>query len=566
MAQLAKALAQAAIGRWMPLTSCTWLCIIGAWCSCGKLPLGIVCMRCNTNHTKHFWAQWPGCSEFGRTFDSGPSAGSENHSTSAGRCCELCATGVGMRSSEWQLADTGTSAHVGKTGVHLLRLSHLVCPGPSQLARAGALTVKKKKSAAGPAARAIARACVDGVSWLTGSNLLIFPKCLYTNPSEILNKFFCRLGHLGVLVGRKTDKASDKRACDLAYAFYMELRTMDAEEEAESQGFLKRLARLHETGHQNELDTVLEEFGIQAPIPISFIDVAGLGYRHPVLKPRDVLETMSKSNKLVDCFLHGHDEEDYLDFWGKFRAFEPDHQVFSTHSANLARCVPYNIHLDEGTGPKKKALLVLQMHAVIGLGSKRADGLNFLGSTFKTRLLYSTMPAKTHSKQKNEILESLLDCWARDLETLFTEGVEYTKPDGTTSRIYGVCLACKGDWPALKLAGNLTRHFGRLQMKESAKAAGICHLCMAGVAGIPWHEHGPNAKWLLDKKDSPLPWKCKAPPPLLLLYKNPSFPQSFFKIDIFHTLHKGCFADLAASATVSCPIHIPTTFLLYELL
>ena len=325
---------------------------------------------------------------------------------------------------------------------------------------------------------------------------------------------------------------------------------MGKKDDAPSSRLLRKLSQLHTTGHENRLESVLEEFGLQAPIPVSYIQVEGLQSSHPVLKPKDVLETMAACNKL-DCFLHGHSPKDFSNFWERFRALEPENLVFIQHAGQLEKVIPYMIHLDEGTGQKKKPILILQFHAILGLGSRRASDLNFIGSTFKTRLLYTTMPASTYGKKakKQKIIATLFEAWTRDLMTLFTDGFDYETADGKASKLFAACVGCKGDWPALNLAGNLERHIGRVEKADAGKPCpGICHLCRAGMPKYPWHEFGPQAKWNLDRAEVPAPWKPRNTPPLLTLCLNPCSPESFFKIDCFHTLHKGCFADLAASA------------------
>ena len=97
---------------------------------------------------------------------------------------------------------------------------------------------------------------------------------------------------------------------------------MGKKDDAPSSRLLRKLSQLHTTGHENRLESVLEEFGLQAPIPVSYIQVEGLQSSHPVLKPKDVLETMAACNKL-DCFLHGHSPKDFSNFWERFRALEP---------------------------------------------------------------------------------------------------------------------------------------------------------------------------------------------------------------------------------------------------
>ncbi|CAE7904262.1 unnamed protein product, partial [Symbiodinium necroappetens] len=108
----------------------------------------------------------------------------------------------------------------------------------------------------------------------------------------------------------------------------------------------------------------------------------------------------------------------------------------------------------------------------------------------------------------------------------------------------------KGDWPALTKLGNLRRHHLRVTWTSDA-GAGICHYCKAGMPGnADWHNLSFRNMAAM-RIDAPAPW---SPPPALIRYVPHSMSQApyFFRIDLFHLMHKGVLADVAANAIVSC--------------
>ena len=148
-------------------------------------------------------------------------------------------------------------------------------------------------------------------------------------------------------------EATDKHVCDLANGFYEELCKLHVEKNVESAVFLQKLSRLHCTGHQNRVENIYEEYGLQAPIPVTDIKLAGRSQPQQVLRVQDILQTLSDHGKM-DAFLHGHRGPDFHAFWMHFEQLEPAHRVYSVHRSELRRCVPYMLHSDEGTGMKKK--------------------------------------------------------------------------------------------------------------------------------------------------------------------------------------------------------------------
>ena len=90
-------------------------------------------------------------------------------------------------------------------------------------------------------------------------------------------------------------------------------------------------------------------------------------------------------------------------------------------------------------------------------------------------------------------------------------------------------------------------------MRDSPSPAnfpGTCHLCQAGRRGLPWHPTDPDSEWLNDPNaERDPPWS--RPSPLLRIPSDVG--ARFFLTDVFHTLPKGIFGELAASALAPCP-------------
>ncbi|CAE7252654.1 unnamed protein product [Symbiodinium sp. CCMP2456] len=206
------------------------------------------------------------------------------------------------------------------------------------------------------------------------------------------------------------------------------------------------------------------------------------------------------------------------------------------------------LHLDEGTSLKKKGIMVLSVQPVCGRGSRKSSsastGINFTGSTYCTRFLYSVLLARTYARKK-KILYDLLEHWKEDLNDCYQNGIEIDGVPGL-SKVWPVVINCKGDWPALTKAGRLTRHHLR-DAPVSDSPPGICHLCRAGQKNFPWNEFGSKARWL--HADNPLPWTVASP--LAQLPQDRGNIAGFYCIDLFHAAHKGVFGDYAASAMVT---------------
>ena len=321
----------------------------------------------------------------------------------------------------------------------------------------------------------------------------------------------------------------------MASAFHQELQ--DAGAQISSSDFISKAARLADTGHSNRLPTLLEQHGLQARVKTSYVEI-NLKKKHPVLRVQDLLQALSTEDKIDKIFLQGHSLQDYATFWSR--------SVYKVHSTRLSQCVPVYLHCDEGTGPKKRGLLVLQFQPVLGAGSRRGNDINFSGSTYTNRMLYSVLKTTLYAKKK-DILYNLLRHWSDDWTQAFTDGIPL-RHNNSRVLLYPIVLGLKGDWAGLVKMGRLTRHFGR-DAPLSSNPCGVCHLCKAGKLGYPWHKNDVNAAWLLDPSpNAEVPWTT--PSPLMSIPSEGS--GRFYLVDIFHTLHKGVYGDFAASAIESC--------------
>ena len=321
--------------------------------------------------------------------------------------------------------------------------------------------------------------------------------------------------------------------------------------------FLRMASRLSETGHECRLSENFEPYQLTADISLTHVDV-GLKSLHPVLGLTNTIQCLDRRNKLDEWFFMGNGPSQYQSFWETWRLQKPRHPVYEVHQDRLDRCIPICIHADEGTSQKKRGMMVLQTQVLLGKGTRKRKstalipGLNFKGKSLCTRLVYSVMMAHCYSgkkcKTKNYPLLKLVEHLSLELRQLFDNGVVVTF-GGLSQKIWLVPIAFKGDWPALVKIGQLNRHHLR-DTTATEFGHGICHLCQGGREGHKWNDVSLGNMTRM-RMDMPQPWQCE--PALIrnLPMGDASYKPMFFKVDIFHTCHKGVMADAAANAIVS---------------
>ncbi|CAJ1393805.1 unnamed protein product [Effrenium voratum] len=302
------------------------------------------------------------------------------------------------------------------------------------------------------------------------------------------------------------------------------------------------MSRLHHTGHEARLFSAFDNAGLVAQVPTVFVDCGPDANAHPVLPLRGFLKCLEASNKLNLVLTAS--PATYAEFWDKYRPHRPKHPCFTLRTdQELAACVPILLHADEGQTLKKKQLMILQFQPLFGAGSSRASGLNYTGSSLTSRFLYSVMAARVYSKSKSETLLNLTEHFANELASLCADGIVLG------GRCYWLIpIGMKGDWPALCKLGQLTRHFLRNKSGEG-KMVGICHMCKAGQRDQAWHITDEQHMDTLHQ-DAGVPWTTPSPF-TRIIPQDPDKKPEFYRVDLFHTLHKGVFGDVAANAVVN---------------
>lgn len=192
-------------------------------------------------------------------------------------------------------------------------------------------------------------------------------------------------------------------------------------------------------------------------------------------------------------------------FWETYRVAHSDHFVFSQHPGNLKACVPYYLHLDEGTGLRKSAVLVFNFQAAFGQetaanfeklfgeGTGRSDRdvkeymvdaqtHNQRGSSFLSRFLFTVIPKKWYTKKFDFVYDRILAQLADEAARLACEGIRGMFP---------ICLGLKGDAPALAKAAHYNRSFMSLALFSASLLNYI-------YTKVPFRGCHPESK--------PIPW------------------------------------------------------------
>ena len=191
--------------------------------------------------------------------------------------------------------------------------------------------------------------------------------------------------------------------------------------------------------------------------------------------------------------------------------------------------------------------MILETQPILGWGSRRAEDINMLGVSTTTRFLYSVLSGKVYAGKKKDHapLHKLINSFAEHIGNCFSEAIAVKGI--WTKKLFLVCLGCKGGLQAFIKIGKLQRHF--LRDTPSGVGKGICHLCLAGTQGHSWHFTGFKAMQNM-KVNLPDPWDSE-PSLISKIPQSPTHKPEFFRLDIFHTLLKGVFADMAANAIVA---------------
>ena len=145
--------------------------------------------------------------------------------------------------------------------------------------------------------------------------------------------------------------------------------------------------------------------GFALRVPVSYIkvlapDAAGT-VKHPILRIEDMAKEIFRSYE--DKLFAGRSVESakglFLRFWRTFRQVQPESKVFQIHSQDeLQFCIPCKLHIDEGTGVRKSAVLRARgdpsSHLVLLVGTDI-----FFGLLWVTKLTGSTIRVGNGAKK-----------------------------------------------------------------------------------------------------------------------------------------------------------------------
>ena len=332
---------------------------------------------------------------------------------------------------------------------------------------------------------------------------------------------------------------------------------------------LREFANIPEKDAETAAHQIFRKAGLASPLDVSCHDLGAEGMESwPVLKfsswLRYLIDTKRAPSQLCGVKTMQEMHQRLLLFWERFEALYPEHEVFvraRSNAIDLSHSIPVWSHTDEGRSQKKWALLVISVHGALGRGTsqfleevskdpalRHHMGLNFVGPSWGTQFLFTTMMRTLHQKHP-EALAQLYQVFARDMSECALQGV--TGKDGC--HLYAVQLGTKGDLPALVKAGNLIRSFSRVPKASSSRALcnGICHWCDAGLEGdnpVPFEDLSARPGWA-ETCWRTTPW-LERPPMLegqLLHAGKESF---FYRLDIWHNFHCGLARIWLASSFV----------------
>ena len=355
-------------------------------------------------------------------------------------------------------------------------------------------------------------------------------------------------------------KVSQEVATSLVAAFAKEVRAAfgkDAVSKLESGRLFEKIANAHETGHASACRDLLRSSALSASMPLTTKKLCG-DLDHKVISPVDYVRELAANSKLENLTGGAPLKSTLRAFWERFQYLRPDHPAMA-HGVEACACsVPILLFGDEGRALKKQAAMVLGWEPMLGFGcmthctddpeSHHGHKLNFDGSTYKTRMLYTIMHKKAYGSKKsgNKYLMSLVDCWASDHAEAVQGVVVQHGPEQVRIRL--IPLGLKADWPALVKLGQIRRSF---YADAAPHGKGICHLCMANTVACPDYS-GNGWKETMHSDAFRAPWDAA---PVLVSKLCPGLDlwhqAAFYRLDLFHICHKGVMAELAGSGLAS---------------
>ncbi len=333
-----------------------------------------------------------------------------------------------------------------------------------------------------------------------------------------------------------------------------------------SKAGLKRIGNAAPKNAERDLHRLFRKQGFCLPIKPTVLEVTGQKVDYITVKTWTSFLIQNYPQFLVGGFQRNDPSFSLLlkTFWKNYQSNFPDHAVFELHESQgrLGQCIPYQLHLDEGVGLRKSAVLVIAMqtmfgretseyfakshshatsHSQVDLEKRMTEATyhNAQGTTFFTRFLITALAKKQYTKKNSHVYWKVLDVLAEEIKQLMEEGVSVC---GKT--YFPICLGVKGDQPALIKSGAFKRSFMNL-----GKGKGSCWECLAGLTDFPFEDCSDNAAWISTIGLSP-PWLVGAESPLLKIPCREEVPHALWKRDPFHAFKQTLGGHFGASTLV----------------
>ncbi|CAE7797904.1 unnamed protein product [Symbiodinium necroappetens] len=245
---------------------------------------------------------------------------------------------------------------------------------------------------------------------------------------------------------------SDRLLCSIASGFFEECSQADPDtaDDLKSTVLLQDLHRASRTKHESSSSKSFAKTGLSCPIDIQQLDV-GNGKMHPVLPIKHFLKALADGNQLSRLWgstNSGSYTEILPRFWRRWKAHDPQHAVFSEHRGRMAQVLPLQLHADEGQTLKKTAIMIWNFQSILGFGLASSDdcesamALNYTGSSYATRFLYTVCHKRFYKKDKS-YFDGIMQGLADELVDLFYNGVTVNLA-GQQTTFYAALVGLKG--------------------------------------------------------------------------------------------------------------------------
>lgn len=285
----------------------------------------------------------------------------------------------------------------------------------------------------------------------------------------------------------------------------------------------------------------------------------------PYLKPSSILQCLLANDPylLLGGLDPGQDATEMLrTFWANYKRVHPEHEVFEMN-VPLEDTIPVILHGDAGRSLKKQKLEIVSLLPVLGLDTDKntmtctcpeqvqyrgkrkrdplAQRLNSRNSSFLTHfLLFAFVPSR--HKETPGLLMSMLSAVSTDLGEVCRQGILVGG-----KRWFVACVGMRADAEWQTLVGVLERSYRNVGHKNFLAC---CHLCEAGVVGVPFEDSRSGAVWKQTIGRS-CPWS--SPPPFSPIpFRNwmSGAASMFFQSDPLHVFRLGIARNFIGSTIV----------------